>query len=260
MRLPALDIVAVDLDMADRLAKRGGDAAVGRAVAHRQLRDLVVEVDEALDDHAPQADAGAGHRVVPGARQVLDAVDLALALARRGHDRLDHAGQPGMRDGRLQLRQRIGEAVGRGRQPERFGGEPADALAVHRQVGGARGGDHLRQAVALDRQQFLGGDGLDLRHDDVRALLLDEGAQRLRIGHVEHVRAVGHLVAGGVGIAVGGDHLDPEPLQRNDHFLAQFAGPQQQHAQRVGRQGVARARAGEGVIGGILIEASARSY
>jgi hypothetical protein len=32
------------------------------------------------------------------------------------------------------------------------------------------------------------------------------------------------LVARGVGVTIGGDHLDTQALQRHDHFLAQFAG------------------------------------
>ena len=66
VRLPALDIVAADLDVADRLAEVRLDCAVGAERAHGQQRDLVVEVDEAFDDHAAVADAAAGHRVVPG--------------------------------------------------------------------------------------------------------------------------------------------------------------------------------------------------
>ncbi len=41
---------------------------------------------------------------------------------------------------------------------------------------------------------------------------------------------MGHLHGGGVGIAVGGDHFDAEALQLDGHFLAEFAGAQQQGA------------------------------
>jgi hypothetical protein len=48
LRLPRLDVVAVDLHVADRVAEVRGDRAVGGACAHGQLRDLVVEVDKPL--------------------------------------------------------------------------------------------------------------------------------------------------------------------------------------------------------------------
>jgi hypothetical protein len=62
------------------------------ARAHGQQGDFVVEVDEAFDDDAPVAHAAAGHGVVPGFLHVGRAVDLALALARAAHHRLDDAG------------------------------------------------------------------------------------------------------------------------------------------------------------------------
>jgi hypothetical protein len=42
--------------------------------------------------------------------------------------------------------------------------------------------------------------------------------------------AMRHLMAGGVFVTVDGDHLHAQPLQRNDHFLAEFAGAEQHDA------------------------------
>ena len=47
------------LQVADRLAEVRLDRAVGACAAHGQQRDLVVEVDEALDDDAAAAHAAA---------------------------------------------------------------------------------------------------------------------------------------------------------------------------------------------------------
>ena len=44
------------------------------------------------------------------------------------------------------------------------------------------------------------------------------------------VTAVRDLHGGGIGVAVGGDHFDPEPLQLDGDLLAKFAGAQQQGA------------------------------
>ena len=98
LRLPALAVVAVDLHVPDRRAER---RAAG--VAHGEQGDLVVEVDEALDDHAARARAAAGLRVLPRDPGVGRRADDGLALAARGHDRLDHAGHPELGDGRLEL-------------------------------------------------------------------------------------------------------------------------------------------------------------
>lgn len=108
--------------------------------------------------------------------------------------------------------------------------EPADALAVHGQLGGACGRNHFGHALGLERGERVGGDGLDLRHDQMRALLLDQRAQRRGIAHVDHVRAMRDLVPRRIRVAVHGDHFDAEPLQRNDHFLAEFARAEQHHA------------------------------
>jgi hypothetical protein len=90
VRLPALDVVAADLHVADRLAEVRAAARVARA--HGEQRDLVVEVDEALDDHAPLGDAAAGHRVVPGRATSAGPSILLWPLPRAAHHRLDDAG------------------------------------------------------------------------------------------------------------------------------------------------------------------------
>lgn len=70
----------------------------------------------------------------------------------------------------------------------------------------------------------------------MRPLGLDKRAQRGGIRHVDHVRAMRDLVAGRVRIAVDRDHLDAEPLQRDDDFLAEFAGAEQHDARGRGRK------------------------
>ena len=93
-------------------------------------------------------------------------------------------GTPSAATAACELRQRVAEAVGRGRQAELLGGEPADALAVHRQPRGARGRDHA-QALGLEVLEHGRRDRLDLRHDEqlgarALALGLEQRAQRLR--------------------------------------------------------------------------------
>ena len=213
--------------------------------AHGQQRDLVVEVDEALDDHAAMAHAAAGHRVVPGLLHVGRAVDLALALARAAHHRLDDAGvaDAGV-DRRLQLGQRIAELVGAGRHAQRLGGQAADAFAVHREARGARGRDHAHHAGVFQLLQHRRGDGLDLGHHQMRLLGLDQRLELRRVAHRDGARMVRHLLAGRVLVAVDRDGLDAQALQRDQHLLAEFAGAEQHHAGGGGGKGGSEGRHG----------------
>uniref|UniRef100_UPI00311F758F hypothetical protein n=1 Tax=Thauera sp. SDU_THAU2 TaxID=3136633 RepID=UPI00311F758F len=65
--------------------------------------------------------------------------------------------------------------------------------------------------------------------------------QRLELGRVAHgdgARMVRHLLAGCVVVAVDGDGFHAQALQRDDHFLAEFAAAQQHDAGGRGGQGV----------------------
>ena len=68
-------------------------------------------------------------------------------------------------------------------------------------------GNHGREAGRLDVDQHVGGDGLDLRHDEVRPLLLDQAPQRGGVGHRDDVGAVRDLVPGRIRVAVDRDRF-----------------------------------------------------
>jgi hypothetical protein len=102
--------------------------------------------------------------------------------------------------------------------------------------GRSGGGDDFGELLGLHFDQRGGGDGLDLRHDEVGLFLFDQGPQCSPIGHVDHMRAMRDLMAGSVGVAIDGNHLDAESLQGDDHFLAELSGAQQHDAQRAGGQ------------------------
>ena len=79
----------------------------------------------------------------------------------------------------------------------------------------------------------------------MRTLLLDKARQRGPVGHRDDVRAVRDLVPRRVRIAIDGDRLDAEPLQRDDDFLAELAAAEQHDA------GGGRGERGADVHGGI---------
>ncbi len=81
VRLPAFNIVAADLDVADRVAKMGFYIATCTQGAHGELGDFVVEVNEAFNNYAASLHTATGHGVVPGGFDVCRAGDFALAFA-----------------------------------------------------------------------------------------------------------------------------------------------------------------------------------
>ena len=193
------------------------------------------------------AHAAAGHRVVPRSLHVGRLVDPALALAGARHHRLDDARiadrrlarRAGAVDGGLQLLQRVAEDVGAGRQAQRLGGEAADALSIHGQARGAGGRDDAHDTLGLECLQLGRRDGLDLGDDEVGLLALDQRAQRGAVAHGDRARVVRDLLAGRVLVAVDGDGLDAQALQRDQHFLAELAASKQHHAR--GRRAERRA-------------------
>ena len=76
--------------------------------------------------------------------------------------------------------------------------------------------------------------GLDLWHDDVGPFGLDQRLQLLRIAHRDRARVVCDLLTRRVFVAVHRNRLDAEPLQRDQHFLAEFAGAEQHDARGAG--------------------------
>ena len=229
--LPGFHIIARHLDMADGLAEMG---AVRRP--HGQLGDLEIEFHFAFQNDARFAHPPGVQRFLPSGRDIGCGGQPALALAGGGHHRLDERRIADTGRGRLQFFQRGGEGVRRSGQAQFLGGEAADALAVHGDMGGAGGGDDGGEAVRLDPHQFVGRQRLDLRHDQMRALALDQRPQGGGVGHVDHMGAMGNLLRGRVVIAVDRNGLHPQPLQLDHHFLAQLARAQQHHLDGGGRE------------------------
>ncbi len=236
LRLPGFHVVAVHLHMADGRAEMGCGASAPVGSAHRKLGDLEIERHLAFHDDARLAHAPGRQRLVPRFGRVLRPLQPALPLARGRHHRFHETRKADVRDGRLQLLERARERIRRARQLQLLRRELADALAVHGGVRGKRRGNDGRKAVLLDAQQFIGGDRLDLRHDEMRAFLLHQFPQRPGIRHIDHVEAMRHLLPRRIGVAVHRNGLDAQALQLDDDFLAELAGAQQHHLDGIGRQ------------------------
>ena len=180
--------------------------------------------------------AAAGQRIVPRFLHVAGSVDLALTFAGRTHHRLDDARIADAFVYRgLKFPERIAELVRARRQAERLRGKTTDTFAIHRQARGTRGRDHAHDAGALELFEHRRRDRFDLRHDDLRALGFDQLAQLPRVVHRDRMRMMRDLLARRVGIAIDCNRFDTETLQRDQHFLAEFARAEQ-HDARGGRR------------------------
>ena len=111
-------------------------------------------------------------------------------------------------------------------RPSSLRGEVADAVAVHGQLHGL-GRRRDPPALGFERGQRRGVDRLDLRDDDVRAVLLDRRPQRRAVEHREDLERVGALHRRGVGIAVAGDDPAAEALGGDGEFAAELARAEQ---------------------------------
>ncbi|MNJ16539.1 hypothetical protein D3C77_108020 [compost metagenome] len=215
--LPGFAVVTVFLTMAYGIAEV--DAVHG---AHGEQGYLVLEGDEAFDYHLATAGAPPLLGIGPALVQPGKIAQQALALAGGAHHGFHHAGQAYGLDGGNELLLALGEAVGGGGEAQLFGGEPADPLPVHGELGGA-GVGHDPDPFLLKLCQGIGGDGFNLGDDEVGLDLGHQGAQGGPVEHVQHLGGVGDLHGGGIGVAVGGDHFYAKALQLDGDFLAEFA-------------------------------------
>ena len=223
-RLETLAVVAALLHMADRRAEKRRAVLLGDG----QQRDLAVEADELLDDQFADVAARPFAAVMPGAFQLVGTLDQRLPLARRGHQRLDHAGEADFRGGLAQFAERCGVEIPRRLQPQFLRREVADGLAVHREIHGP-GARYDLDARPLELVEPFGADGLDLGNDDVGAVFCDRSGQRVAVEHVEDLRGVGHLHRGSARILVARHDGLSQPLRRNRELLAQLAGTQKKN-------------------------------
>ena len=220
-------------------------------------------VDQPLDDDPPPVHAPALGGAAPGRPQLLGAAHHRLAVARGGHDRLDHAREPHPPGPGRQLVRGRGEDVGAGGQPQLLGRQTADALAVHGQAGRPRRRHHAHVPGLLQGHQGVGGQGLDLGDDDDGAARADGRGQRPRVAHVHRQGVVRHLLGGGPLVAVDGGDLHPQARQGDGDLLAELARAQQGHAggrvrPRRAQDGGRRRGRGLSAHGGPFVDGRAR--
>ncbi len=139
---------------------RGPTCDLAVAAAHRQYRELAVEVDEALEDARGRAELHVVGVDVGGIAH--DRLALAVVAAPSG---LEHRGQPDRVDGGAQVGFGVDRVERRGRDPERVQGLLLDDPVLgHLERGRRR--KHRRER--LERTRGRRGDALPFVRDHIR--------------------------------------------------------------------------------------------
>ena len=222
LRLPGLAVIAVHLVMADGI-EEGGAAGVPDG----EEGDLIIELHEALHDHlagtGPAALLGDVPALVGIGRRLAD----ALPVTGRTHDGFHHAGGAHGRYGGVELLAGGGKTVVGSGQAEGLVRQLPDALAVHGEEGRVGRGDHMIPLL-LQLHQRGRRDGLHLRDDDVRLLLLDDFPQPGPVQHRQDITAMSHLHGRRILIPIQRNYLNAKPLQFNSNLFTQFSRAAQQ--------------------------------
>ena len=207
----------------DRFQKRGS-----ADVPYRQQGDFIIEIHKSLHDHFSCARTSAFLRRAPGLVNIGFRPDDALSMPGRAHDGLDDARHSDFGNGFAVFLFRCGEPVSGSRQSEFFRCETADSFAVHGEIRRAGVGDDM-VSLFFKFQELGCGDRFDLRHNISRFFLFDNGAERIRVKHIDDMTAMGDLHRRSICITVRGDHFGTEPLEFDRHFFSKFARSEQKN-------------------------------
>ncbi len=181
LRLPRLAVVAVHLPVSDGFEERSAvDGTDG------EERYLIVEIDKTLHDDAPCTGTPALLRLGPCVFDVLSMPDSGLPVSRRGHDRLDHAGDANLLHGGEKVLARVGKAVRSGGQQQLLGGKTADGFPVHSKKSRVSRRDNA-VVFLLQLYESRGGNGFYLGDNEGGMLLLDHSSERVAVQHIEDV-------------------------------------------------------------------------
>ena len=71
--------------------------------------------------------------------------------------------------------------------PSSFGCEAANAFAVHRELGGASGGDDGGDAILFNCGECISGDGFDFGYHEVGILGFDHSAEGVAVEHGDNM-------------------------------------------------------------------------
>ena len=206
LRLPRLTVVAINL-----VVTNGFEHGRTARMTNGQQRNLVVELNKTLNDHATCTCTATLLSDLPRAVDLLLRVANTLTVTRRAHNGLHNAGSTDLLHRSLKLLARSSETIGRGGQAQLLGSQAADTLTVHREPSGFSCGDYV-VALLLQLDQSRSCDCLDFGNDVVGFFSLDDLAQTIAVEHRKHIRTMCNLHRGSIGILVQCNDLDTVTL------------------------------------------------
>ena len=172
--------------------------------ADGQQGDFEIKLHDAFDDYATGSGTATLLGIIPCVIQGTAVANKALSFSGGAHHRLNDARAANFLDG-LQKRGLIAsKTVARGGQSQLFRRQATNAFAVHGQLCGFRTGHHAL-AFLLQGDQRIGGNGLNFRHDKIGFFARNQFAKGIAIQHVNHIRTMGDVHGGCVGVTVYGN-------------------------------------------------------
>ena len=201
LRLPRVAVVAILLNMANRLAKL-------RAchIANREQRNFVVKIHKALHNHTTRTGATAFLRNSPSALHIGFRFHHTLSVARRTHNGLHHTRNTHLVHRFQKFLLRGSKAISRSGNTQGFCRQAANPLAIHRQQSGISSGRNV-VALLLQFHQSGRGNSLHLRDNMVGLARLNRTTKRLTIQHIQRHTTLRHLHSRSALIAVARHHF-----------------------------------------------------
>ena len=92
------------------------------------------------------------------------------------------------------------------------------------------------EAFVFQFDEGVCGDGFDLWDNEIGLFEFDDLTEGGPIQHGQNVAAVSYLHGRGIGVTIRSDDFDPEPLQLDDDFFAEFAGTEHEDFGRSRRE------------------------
>ena len=230
LRLPRLTVVAINL-----VVTNGFEHGSTARMAHGQQRNLVVELNKTLNDHATCTRTTTLLSDLPRAVDLLLRVANTLTVTRRAHNGLHNAGSTDLFNRRLELLACCRKAIGRGGQTQLLGSQAADTLTVHRKPSSLSCGDYV-VALLLQLNQSGSCDCLDFGNDVVGLFGLDDLAQAIAVEHRKHIRTMCDLHRGSISILIQCNDLDTVTLQFDGNLLAKLTRSAKQRLTTYGRE------------------------
>ena len=123
---------------------------------------------------------------------------------------------------RLELVEGLGVEVFGCTKSQFFGSKVTNGTTVHREIDGTGRGNNL-DTLLLKLKETLCTDGLDLRHNDIRLVLVDDSLEGITIKHREYFSLISYLHSRRIIITITGYYVLPSTHGGYHKLLSEFS-------------------------------------